>query len=354
MIVERALADADLGGDGVDANRADALQIEQAVRGFQNPLFHGRFRRGERHCTDLCSFHLTAMLLAYVNYTDLCNQARVRPTAARRLQPGRRQQENKNNEHVASAHPANPASRASHPDRRVADAQSQHGIAAEPRHLPATADPRRRHFGVGFHPRHCRAEPGLGLSAAVRRRADGAARLSPDHDGRRGALYRGTRADGECAWLRQHPDRRRRADRDVAGVYRVGDRDVGRHACGAHDGAQHRAGHHLGCGIARLAAGGAARPDPESGLRLADRPARVRGVVAGAASGRLVCRPGRQDSAAETGRRRDRQHLGAGRGGQGVRQCIVRGDDLRLLRLRHASGFAPVSYTHLDVYKRQP
>jgi hypothetical protein len=43
VIVQRALADADLGGDGVDADSAYAALIEQEVGGLENPRFHGRF-----------------------------------------------------------------------------------------------------------------------------------------------------------------------------------------------------------------------------------------------------------------------------------------------------------------------
>ena len=43
MIVERALADADFGRDGVDADRANSLQIEQPIRGFENPVLHVGF-----------------------------------------------------------------------------------------------------------------------------------------------------------------------------------------------------------------------------------------------------------------------------------------------------------------------
>ena len=52
MVVERALADADLGRDGVDADGADALQIEQAVGGLQNPLFHRLLCKRGGHPTD--------------------------------------------------------------------------------------------------------------------------------------------------------------------------------------------------------------------------------------------------------------------------------------------------------------
>ena len=43
VIVQRALADADFGGDGVDADSANAALIKQEVSGFENPLLHGRF-----------------------------------------------------------------------------------------------------------------------------------------------------------------------------------------------------------------------------------------------------------------------------------------------------------------------
>jgi hypothetical protein len=49
MIVQRALADADFGRDGVDADRANSLQIEQPIRGFQNPgIFAAVRRRADR------------------------------------------------------------------------------------------------------------------------------------------------------------------------------------------------------------------------------------------------------------------------------------------------------------------
>ena len=38
MVVERALADADLGGDGVNADGADALQVEQPVGRLEDAL----------------------------------------------------------------------------------------------------------------------------------------------------------------------------------------------------------------------------------------------------------------------------------------------------------------------------
>ena len=43
MVVERALADADFGRDGIDADGANALQIEQPVGGLEDALLHRRF-----------------------------------------------------------------------------------------------------------------------------------------------------------------------------------------------------------------------------------------------------------------------------------------------------------------------
>ena len=43
MIVKRALADADFGGDGIDADGANAAQIEQAVGGFEIRSFMSGF-----------------------------------------------------------------------------------------------------------------------------------------------------------------------------------------------------------------------------------------------------------------------------------------------------------------------
>ena len=68
-------------------------------------------------------------------------------------------------------------------------------------------------------------------------------------------------------------DRRRRADRHVARLHRRRDRDVGRGARGAGDGAQHRARHRLGGGLARRAAVGADRAAAQRRLRLARRAA---------------------------------------------------------------------------------
>ncbi len=78
-----------------------------------------------------------------------------------------------------------------------------------------------------------------------------------------GAVHRGPRADGERARLCQCDDRRRRADRDIAGLHRCGDCDVGGGARGAGGGAQHGHGHRFGGWVARRAAVGADRSDPE-------------------------------------------------------------------------------------------
>ncbi|WP_244486044.1 hypothetical protein [Bradyrhizobium viridifuturi] len=56
MIVERALADADLGRDGVDADRTNALQVEQFVGGLEDPLFHGLFGRRGSHAPAVILF----------------------------------------------------------------------------------------------------------------------------------------------------------------------------------------------------------------------------------------------------------------------------------------------------------
>ena len=82
---------------------------------------------------------------------------------------------------------------------------------------------------------------------------------------------------------------------------------------------------------------GADRTVPERGLRLANRARRLCGAVARDDSGRLVRGRGRQDSAAGADIRRDRRHLGGGRGENSVRQRVVRGDDAGLFRLRHAA-----------------
>jgi hypothetical protein len=43
MVVQRTLADADFGRDRVDAHGTNPLQVEQPVRGFENPFLHVRF-----------------------------------------------------------------------------------------------------------------------------------------------------------------------------------------------------------------------------------------------------------------------------------------------------------------------
>jgi len=54
VVVERALADADFGRDGIDAVGANALQIEQPVRGFEDALLHGGLFGIGHFYTDLC------------------------------------------------------------------------------------------------------------------------------------------------------------------------------------------------------------------------------------------------------------------------------------------------------------
>src|SRR5882757_10044865 len=81
MVVERALADADFGRDGVDANRANPLQIEQPVRGFEDAVLHGRLLHGRpwcgilggrgRHANTRAPFVLTAGPL-YSLVTQVC------------------------------------------------------------------------------------------------------------------------------------------------------------------------------------------------------------------------------------------------------------------------------------------
>ena len=60
MIVERALADADFGRDGVDADRANSLQIEQPVCGFENPVLHVGFGGQGSHANAWVTVCLTA------------------------------------------------------------------------------------------------------------------------------------------------------------------------------------------------------------------------------------------------------------------------------------------------------
>jgi MFS family permease len=72
-------------------------------------------------------------------------------------------------------------------------------------------------------------------------------------------------------------------------------------ARGSGNRAQHGAWNRFGGGIARCVDGGADWPNPQSGLRLADRSHRLCDFVAGAVAGGLVRRQGRQDSAAATG-----------------------------------------------------
>ena len=111
---------------------------------------------------------------------------------------------------------------------------------------------------------------------------------------------------------------------------------VGGGARGAGGGAQHRARHRLGGGIARRAALRADRAGAERGLWLAD------GLVGFVILSLGCCRrPG--SPAASTGyrcRSLRRMRSATPRRGGGedrVRQRVLRGDDLRLFRLRHAA-----------------
>ena len=92
MVIERALADADFGGDGVDADGADALQVEQPVGGLQDPLFHVEFF-GCEHITPICLLlALTMGRRGLFSYTDLCNQVRNMSQIARvRVNKGEQQ-----------------------------------------------------------------------------------------------------------------------------------------------------------------------------------------------------------------------------------------------------------------------
>src|SRR6266576_4546982 len=112
MVVQRAFADAGFGGDGIDADGANAAQIEQAVGGFKNPLFHGGLFAQGSHYTDRYPSALTAARL-HMLVTPI---GVIKPDVTAACGPTAIQWEKKNN-----APAANPPSHASHPDRRVAD-----------------------------------------------------------------------------------------------------------------------------------------------------------------------------------------------------------------------------------------
>src|SRR5690349_14054622 len=61
MIVQRTLADADFGRDGVDADSANSLQIEQPVRGFENAVLHVGFGGQGCHANARVVVSLTAV-----------------------------------------------------------------------------------------------------------------------------------------------------------------------------------------------------------------------------------------------------------------------------------------------------
>jgi hypothetical protein len=71
MIVERSLADADFGRDGVDADRTNPLQIEQPVCSFQNPVLHRRFGGQGSHANAWVTVCLTANA-PYSLVTQVC------------------------------------------------------------------------------------------------------------------------------------------------------------------------------------------------------------------------------------------------------------------------------------------
>ena len=79
MIVQRALADADRGGDGIDPDRTDALQIEQPVGGFENPLFMAGFWGRDIFAQTCVAVPLTAaavpMLITQVGVIKSVRQA---------------------------------------------------------------------------------------------------------------------------------------------------------------------------------------------------------------------------------------------------------------------------------------
>ena len=82
------------------------------------------------------------------------------------------------------------------PDRRGAHAERHHGPAPEPRHLHAAARCRTSASRWPISRWRSRAEPGLGLPAAARRRLSAALRLPARHDGRGGAVRLGMRCAG--------------------------------------------------------------------------------------------------------------------------------------------------------------
>jgi len=108
---------------------------------------------------------------------------------------------------------------ASHPDRRFADAQPEHGLAQS---LGIFLQPLtmmwRSRYPISRLPSRYKTSPGI--PATARRRVDGTVRLSHHHDGRRAAVHCRAVADGERARAAQRHARCGRADRRVAGLYR--------------------------------------------------------------------------------------------------------------------------------------
>ena len=331
MIVERALADADFGGDGVDAHGANAAQIEQPVGGFEDPLLHRQAFRVGTSLHRPVYFRLDDSADHPAVTTDRCNQARCDGRSRVSSRPIQRRTRTMRLLQTAPPH-------ASDPDRRLGDAQPEHGPAPEPRHLPAAADARHRHLGVRLHAGHRGAEPGLGIPAAARRRADGALRLRADHDGRRAALRRWA----WCCWrarraARRHA-RRGRADRHVAGLHRQRDGDVGRRRARCLRrvrstvlgivSAAGSLGAMLSAPIGQLLNEGYGWRTGLWGFVVLSLAHAAGGLVRGQ-GGQIPLPPRAADDIADTS---------AAVGGEDrARQRVVRGDDLRLFRLRHAA-----------------
>ena len=180
MIIERAFGDADFGGDGIDANGAYALEIEQPVGGFENPLFHaGFFGHGEPLHRPV-PLHLDSGSALYINYTDRCNQGRydgrsrlsARPNGRTRTMPL-----------LQILRPTLPILIGASLMLTLSMGLRQSlGIFLQ----PLTHDIHM--IGFGFHSCTCVAEPRLGIPAAHRRGDRGTRRL-PAGAGRGGAGY---------------------------------------------------------------------------------------------------------------------------------------------------------------------
>src|SRR5262245_24975086 len=119
VVVERTLADADLGGNRVDADGADALQVEQPVGSLKDAILHRLFLVRRSHALAPYLTRLTPPP-PYSQSTQVCvtkNRVNRRWTFCAAID-----RENKTN-----ALAAGPASHASHPDRRLRHAHPEHG-----------------------------------------------------------------------------------------------------------------------------------------------------------------------------------------------------------------------------------